>query len=639
MSLLRSGKKLALFFVVCFLLAGFAQAASGEKTWQSDLDWSSWGKTNVTAIGSNNGMKLSDDGHGGYATSGSLDYKYSPGGNVKWQSASLSLTDSAVRSSRYTWVVIGDKDTVSQIDVYTGQIVKEWPVGINPSRTAIGLNNDVWVANMSSRDEAYCTANPSSPGCQDTSRWDRLNTISHIIPAENRVVTKKIISGDSSHISKYPRSISIDSSNHLFVGLYSENEIVELDGNTFDSTDSYLVKTITTPAAPYGSIMGRDGKLYVAHISSGITVVNASSGAVEKIINADDDGNVLGVYGLSTDNFGNIWATSTFQDGRIVRIDHTTGAVISYTPFAWATPSLINAPVQVSVIPGSSNSITTLAVSFLNQATLPSDPALSENAKWGRVGLIDLVGNDGASPTIGNIRLVSSGCGVASGLGISSDDDGNIWYTQSSSCSAKLLKSASYVQNQTLTNNSSGGSAATYNDFIGNAVRLSSISTAMLYSDQPITGSNTGISDISKVAVSSDLYIKINLSGTRNSSPVVKALKINYQTGGQNDPVEIIERSTYSDSKRQTKEATFEAGSTVYVRLTVNEPTEEKSNFEISDGIDSAQAKTSSKAVFTDSLGNQSQVDYKIEGGQAKFNLPKITVGKNILDYEYQIAN
>jgi len=541
--------------------SGFCVAAgqSSSKIFQSDADFEAFTKTNISTAGTNQGLQLSDDGQGGYQTTGSISYKYSPGGVNNWGAASYSNTNSIAKQNQYLWIAIYKKDYVSQIDAVTGQVENEWKVGVDPSRTVVGLNQDAWVANRSSSDYIGC---PNDPRCTESDFSARLNTVSHILPGENKVVTKKVIPGDNQLVYRGLRSISVDSSNRIWVGMYNPPQILVLDGNTFDQPgDVDVIATIPLTRLPYGSVFDKNEEnLYVPTSGAGITRINTTTMAVAQYYQNDSDGNALKMYGISNDPHGNVWGASRGSKV-ITRIDGNTKALKSFAA-AFSSPAGYDCT-------NASGDIISCAPAQI--AVTPDDKLFASVQQQGQTIAISQVSNNlpGEDATLGAYSYSAvSACG-GDGRGIGYDSSYNIWIAPVARCVARFTKASNYQTSahfRNTTNELFGANSHsyTYSDFIGNALGNSNTSLKFSYSDKPIDQNNPGVDDPRKLQASADLYIKVDFTGSRSVSPVLRSLTISYDTNfGQR--AELL-RSTYSDSARTRSEATFEKDQKAYAR-------------------------------------------------------------------------
>jgi DNA-binding beta-propeller fold protein YncE len=94
--------------------------------------------------------------------------------------------DGRTEAFNFIWVAVSTKGTVVKIDTLTGQVLGEYRTapqgrGLNPSRTTVDQNGNVWVANRN--ESGHVKANAIAPGIPDTSR--AMGAVVHIGLKEN----------------------------------------------------------------------------------------------------------------------------------------------------------------------------------------------------------------------------------------------------------------------------------------------------------------------------------------------------------------------------------------------------------------------------------------------------------------------
>ncbi len=597
-------------------------------TWQTDLEWNAWSFNKIEVIGSNQGIRLSDLSKGGYEKQGEATFKFSPGGNNKWVKVNLG-SDSAQNAKKYIWASIHNKDSVSQIDPENGEIVKEWDVGDNPSRTSIGCNNDAWVGNR---------GNPSS--------------ISHIIPAENKVITRRLPNSLNT-----PRSVSIDCStnpDYLWVG--GNGRVVKINTTAFDAlgasqlaTAAQVGSTVTIwagePYSTYGSVLGEDGNyLYIASWTYdglpwwGGSTNNSPTYKINTATHAivDNNTNIPGTtnpdtglpykayaargnYVITNDWLGNIW-----RDKVCVRIDPDDGTTDSLCA---------NGSKGISIIPEISG---------------VQSPKIVWATADNNLCTADLVDNDTVTPSMANLSCTTDkplggtdvfGVGISGG-GIGYDDDYDIWFLpRKGAYITEFKQSENYlISHQYSPTSKSGGGIYSYSDFLGNA--LDNSTGASITQEYSVDGVNYFLLNPdgtfpSEIDPSSDLYIRIKMNGSGTNTPILRSLQIEYEPESFSNLRTI--RTTHTSSLARdsgTEESTFERGETVYTRIKLYEPEKARSGTSITDRFSNVKDPRNFRFKKGCS-GSGSAINLKASSvNEVSFDID-LPLGLSCIDYEY----
>jgi hypothetical protein len=615
--------------VYLFLAGGGSVLAAdtySSETWNTDLEWGSWDLSNIELNGSDSGIRLKQEGSG-YATSGEATYKFTPGGNNRWVRATAEGDNAGSISSKYAWVPIYRGESVSQIDTKTGEIVKEWGVGGGPSRTAIGCNNDVWVAN----------------------NWG--HSISHIISAENKVITRPLEGSVPMKTLTSPRAISVlcgsgTGSDSVFVG--ASRYLIKFSAQEFDSlseggavVDVQEGNTLTISAGNrsiIGSAISADvndsvdsGNRYIYVALDGGVGAQIANRPNYKI-DANDLAHIeagwpksLGYNVIVGDNLGNVWKDGVC--GRFYAVDDSTKMLCSNSVPASG----------VSVIPDHPNGGDKLA--YLQFHNTSFNPLLH---------VANLNNNNTANPTIsGIIETTYSGANhigaVVRGGALDYDDDYDIWYLPNDAFwIAEFKESENYSTAHKIDPTQEVSSEVSlvhgYSDFIGDSVSPNDPQTLIEYS---VDGSsyyqaNSDGSFPSEIADSQDLYIKVKMTGFGTNSPLLKSLKVEYEPESQAN-LQIVRKiyASVLDRDSDSSETTFEKNETAYVRLILFQPGASKDNAVVVDRLSNfenpreyrfKQGCSGTGTVLTPSLGIN----------EIRFNLD-IPSGLSCLDYEYTV--
>lgn len=201
------------------------------------------------------------------------------------------------------WIANSAADTVSRIDTASGRVIGTYPAGLNagvgddsPSRTAVDLNGDAWVATR------------GSPGYITKFRGGDCVT--------DCVVRNIRIGGGSPLL----RALAIDASGALWVGSYNESAAYRVDPETFVVEGPYALGT-----QPYGFAIDSRGVLWVASISGDaggapLVAFDVNTRRVIRAVPAPDNVGNVQPYGIAIDSAGNIWMGNWTNHG-LLRVD------------------------------------------------------------------------------------------------------------------------------------------------------------------------------------------------------------------------------------------------------------------------------------------------------------------------------
>jgi len=215
------------------------------------------------------------------------------------------------------WVANTADDSVTRINTRTGTIIGTYPVGVNaganndnPSRTAIDLDGNAWVANRAISAGSLQGSVTKVRGGDCVTGCVEFN------------VNVGVLGG-------LPRALAIDADGFVWVGNHAERRIYRLhpdDGRVLNSYD--------VVHRPYGFAIDREGILWIAFMHDGRfgafninTRTNIGSWTASSV----------SPYGIAVDANGDVWAGNWTNHG-IVRLRRSSfpGGV----PSAGATPTI-----------------------------------------------------------------------------------------------------------------------------------------------------------------------------------------------------------------------------------------------------------------------------------------------------------
>ena len=261
---------------------------------------------------------------------GSSGVKVDKDGNIVLDPKSFGGTLSPI-----IWVANSAEGTVSKIDTRTMVEVGRYythPGGnADPSRTTVGLNGDVVVANRSASDgnraSAVHIAGDKSQ-CIDRNGNGKIDTSENGKPmawAEgqpNNPTDECILWFTKLTANSLPRAAGFnaglgETDTVVYVGLYSTRELVRLNAKT-----GAIMKTISVaPAMPYGLVLDKNGDVWIRGAEGSLAVVYASKGDQVKVYNGAKA--PACAYGIAADSAGRIYTAGGSCVGRFDPVTET----------------------------------------------------------------------------------------------------------------------------------------------------------------------------------------------------------------------------------------------------------------------------------------------------------------------------
>ncbi|MCX6809945.1 MAG: hypothetical protein NTZ65_04355 [Candidatus Berkelbacteria bacterium] len=592
--MMRSNKPVFIqFALIALLVSSFAVSANPKSVNADSLiesktlisssgldDNANWTKQNVDFNDPRDSTMLTKTDNGvDYNSTGSLNYKYSAGKTVKWTSADVDKLEPDHSEQDKIWG-LGQESVANTVNYNNYRVIdtglfefnldgskqNKWQVGDLAWNGAKGIKNDYWVLNM---DPETAAQNQSGGGPSFDPRHTTFdNTISHVVPDTDSVVTKPLPSGLQTDAGS---RIVVDKLNRLWI---TESDLLYIiEGDSFDGSGSLNVIKIIALPTENNSFLGHSKMVFDDMDCDNLYILRYNVTIVNGVISPDSHTNVARIkinnldtvdydpidnYQLSgiiasdivRDKYNNIWiGSSSYKQNNVVRISYKTHERKFFT---------LSDPHNI-----------------LDGTYLVDDQnRLIASGSQGAILWTQLTANDTENPVLGSIQLVESrsydhsnlrNCytinedsDAAYGLNNSIadfDNNGNIWTSMrlgrwvgidtmpSYNCIIKWDSSGSSIDNPTAF---PGGYNAVSSDISNDIYRDASVfwssqgstitkskyntdsSVTINYSNQPIADANQGTTDISQVPESSDLYLKINLNGSQYLSPELKSLKVNY---------------------------------------------------------------------------------------------------------------
>ncbi len=197
------------------------------------------------------------------------------------------------------WVANTDDDTVMRINTDRAEVVGTYPVGADPSRTAVDFDGNVFVANRAFDGQGSVTRVMSS-GCSG----DACVAWTTNVGALNDI----------------PRGLAVDREGYAWVGTYNGQRLYRLHPDTGEIVGEYPV-----PVRVYGLAIDSEGMIWIATLSTN-GIGQFDSNTNEFLRSWRVDGTGCGTpYGIAVDAVGNVWAGAWQCDG-LLRLNRSAGA-------------------------------------------------------------------------------------------------------------------------------------------------------------------------------------------------------------------------------------------------------------------------------------------------------------------------
>ncbi|PKL72140.1 hypothetical protein CVV26_02850 [Candidatus Kuenenbacteria bacterium HGW-Kuenenbacteria-1] len=253
--------------------------------------------------------------------------------NIEVSNTSIKLKQANI-STPYIWVANSDVDMVSKIKTSDGALMGRYSTGKNPSRTAVDLEGNVWIANRDSNDVT--------------------------ILKEDGSLIKTCSVGIG------PRGIAIDTQGFGWVASYEENKVYKID------KDCNRLATYNVGARPYGLAIDASGHIWSANRNgNSVSKIDISTGVVNTYsgvggTTCGDAG--LHPYGIAVDLNDNIWVADTCkgvykvaQNGDIIYYTYNTahsygrsrGVAVDKQGFVWVAFDFSNQVAKINPSDGS----------------------------------------------------------------------------------------------------------------------------------------------------------------------------------------------------------------------------------------------------------------------------------------------
>jgi hypothetical protein len=407
-------------------------------------------------------------------------------------------TRDGAQLARYDSVLLGDGNGAEPPDDECDpDILGERSGGNCPSRTAVDLNGAVYVANRAFGRQGTVTKIAGFPedcidrdgdGTISTSKdLDGNGQIDPFVPGEflgqaDECLLWTVDVGDSDGV---PRALAVAPNGRVWVGLYGEGLLLQLDASTGDVMNSVAVPGVK----PYGAAFDARGRLWITSVASGsivgIDTVNFEIDR-ERTAPAPQDG-CPSSYGIAVDAHGRVWLAGfscPFAFGYDPERDDWTSIPL---PDSGVTRG-IAADDRGNVFVASSNDFITIDPSNTFGYVEASAPITRLTVFRGDDGSEMRIFGDDVNPLPGR-----------GAIGVGLDSERRAWLVNQDSGSATRVD----VETGEVKHFAVGDKPYTYSDFTGFALRRISAPTGFVREVRE--GCENGPSEWEQVTVDADL--------------------------------------------------------------------------------------------------------------------------------------
>jgi hypothetical protein len=393
----------------------------------------------------------------GGGLSGGSNVSTNPDGHLVLGTANAELP--------FAWLANNDQNTVSKFDTRTGQEVARYyavipldgqpnprggvgnptalrgNAGNNPSRTAVDLFGDVWIANRAVNTQgsvtkiastlAGCRERNGVPGIQTSRDLNGDGAISTnpadgemVIPTDwadpaqyDECVLFSTPLGNSTASEVKARALAIargapGTAGDIWVGLHNTRTIVKLDPVTGQQVMvNGSSQSITLQFGPYGAAVDRQQRLWVVSSSlvpARLALIDALTGTLvrDDIIGPINSGS----YGMAVDGQDRVWVAGWTTGAKAFRYAHPPG--VGSALGTWTEFDFPNAVSQVNTRLRRPRGITADDQGFvwmtsdLNENNVSSSQLIAFNAETGAlkrfnvpgVGMVDFIDATSTQP-------------------------------------------------------------------------------------------------------------------------------------------------------------------------------------------------------------------------------------------------
>jgi streptogramin lyase len=210
----------------------------------------------------------------------------------------------------YLWVANSGSASVTKINTQSMTVEGTYRVGVSPSRTAVDLNGDVWVANRAFGTQGSVTK-IQAEDCTG---------------AECVLFTRNV-----GGIDDIPRGLAIDQDNSVWVGTYNGRQLFQLDNET-----GALVDTFDLGLRVYGLAVDSQGILWISNLeleTPGTGRLGAYDIKQRRMVPGSPwvIPGCSNPYGIAVDGEGHVWL-GNWTCNNIAEFDPGTRTFQTHTP-------------------------------------------------------------------------------------------------------------------------------------------------------------------------------------------------------------------------------------------------------------------------------------------------------------------
>ncbi|MBN1946696.1 MAG: hypothetical protein JW797_13560 [Bradymonadales bacterium] len=243
----------------------------------------------------------------------------------------------------YLWVANSGEATVTKIDTGRFEVIATYPVGPDPSRTAVDLDGNLWVVN-----QAFTTSGGTL----------RRGSVTKIQAEDCTGFDCVLFTRTLGEPGAIPRGIAVDDTNHVWVGTYEGRTLYELDPDNGQILDTYPVGLRV-----YGLAVDSDRILWISNLEQpnlGEGVLGAFDIDARRLVPGSPwlISGCSNPYGIALDAEGSVWL-GNWTCNNVVRFDPAAQEFTSYAPAEPVLSEVRGAAVDgggnVWVVAGASN--------------------------------------------------------------------------------------------------------------------------------------------------------------------------------------------------------------------------------------------------------------------------------------------
>jgi streptogramin lyase len=242
---------------------------------------------NQQTLGGTNSWNLNSENSSGLG----LD----PQGNVTLDMSKIAL------NLKFIWIANSPQNTVSKVDCKTITEVGRYNVCVDPSRTSVDLEGNVWVACRGDGQVAKIIADKTK--CVDKNGNGIIETSTNSNPVGNDECIKFIVQPNK---GTYARGAAVDKDNNVWIGYWFSKSLVRLNQNS-----GAIMTDINLGCEPYGLVIDQKGIIWGQGAGCGsLIMIDPVTGIVTRSNTLPSLAYPAGAYGLNVDKYGRIWVAS-----------------------------------------------------------------------------------------------------------------------------------------------------------------------------------------------------------------------------------------------------------------------------------------------------------------------------------------